>query len=303
MAGPLQLPDPDELHAVPTVIRAVHGLTVFKSELYLFGAGLEEYVRVPFSPNGKTRVERFGEYTQAERLKFPKTKFAGEWRGLLFDEKGRRIIWDASMLQLALFFSKDLQLSSETTVPVDLLLPPADRMGEPSKTEVERARLKFIRAHKKVFGPRYTGLSKLPKNWMKGPGRTRYLMATKIVGFPITVLACDEDEPLTCLMERFCFLEGGPKLSADSVSGVGILASKRTILIGDAARHSVHLFQWNSCFDVRYLRSLNLPKSIEKMTSLQVDEEDRLWVTTGKWESRFDSNLYYWDKLDWAELK
>lgn len=294
------LPEPDELHAVPTVLRAVHGISLGPDGLYIFGAGLSDYVRMPFQPEGKTRVARFGEYTQSERLKVPETKYPGEWRGILFDQDSKRILWDATMLQMVQFVpeKEKIRVIQQTTVPVDMLRPPADRMGEPTAQETVKARAKFKSAYRKIFGLKYTGLTALPSGWMAGK-KKNYLMSTRIEGFPLTVLGCDQQDSLTCTMERYCYLEGGPKIGAQDVSGVGVSPKGKIVLVGDAGRHQVHAYRWESCFNVRYIKSLSVPPMVQKLTSLQVDEADNLWLSTGKWENKFDSNLYYWEPSSW----
>lgn len=301
-AGSEILTDPDELHAVPTVLKSLRGFTVTEDELYLFQERSDEYVQMPFRPEAKTRVDRFGKYLDSVRLNVGKTKYPGEWRGMLWsDEDGRRkVFWDASMMQLVQFMNEGNKIIQEVTVPADRLKPPSDRMGEPTAKETSKYRAKFKSVYRKIFGVRYTGLTPLPKGWMSGD-KVAYLVSTKIPEFPITVLGCLPEDPVACTMERFCFLENGPNIKPESIRGVGVLPSKKFVLIGDAERHRVHIYKWESCFNSRYVKSLELPKMIQKLSSLQVDAKERLWISTEMWENKFDSNLYYWDAGTWLK--
>lgn len=290
------LSEPDKIHAVPTVLRSLSGLHVADTELYLFGPRLDEYVRTPFNSDGKSRAERFGEYVNAERLKFPKTALPAEWRGILHEEGKRRILWDATSLRLIQFFPENGSVVQESTVAADLLKPPADRMGEPTVKETTSARQRFKAAYRKVFGLRYSGLVRAPKGWMAG-AKNYFVVATKIADFPVTVLACLKDDPMSCMMDRFCYLEGGPKIAAKAVSGVAAQAQSNLLYLGDSERQAIHVYKWDSCLNVRFQKSIALPKSLQKITTLQIDSEGRLWVGTDKWDNNFDSSLYYWDTV------
>lgn len=290
---------PDELHAVPTVLRISSAVVRKDDSVYLFGPKLDQYVKIPFHPEAKTRALRFGEYTQSTRITAPKARYPGDWRGILFFGE-RTMLWDASMLQLILFFPEKTKVIQEVTVPIDRIKPPRDPQGEPTTVETTKARAQVRTAFKKVFGSRFSGLAALPKGWIEG-GKNSYIMASNMEGFPLTVMGCAEDDPTSCTMDRFCYLEGGPQIKAKDVAGVGISERKKLLLVGDAGRHSIQVYHWDSCFNVKHLRTIDLPKSIMKMTSLHIDSDDLLWVTTNKWENQFDSNLYYWESADWQK--
>lgn len=292
-----QLSAPDELHAVPTVLRISSAVVRKDDSLYLFGPKLDQYVKIPFHPEAKTRALRFGEYTQSTRITAPKAHYPGDWRGILFFGD-KTMLWDAGMLQLVLFFPEKNKIIQEVTVPIDMIKPPRDRQGEPTTIETTKARAHVRNAFKKVFGSRFSGLSQLPKGWIEGK-KNSYIMASTMEGYPLTVMGCAEDDPTGCTMERFCYLEGGPPIKAKDVAGVGVSEKEKLLLVGDAGRHSIQVYHWDSCFNVRYVRTLELPKSIMKITSLHIDSDNLLWVTTNKWENQFDSNLYYWD--DWQK--
>ncbi len=294
------LPTPDELHAVPTVLRSSSAIVREKDELFLFGPKLNQYVRIPFHPEAKTRITRFGEYTQSTRVAVPPTKYPGDWRGIMFFEGEKSMLLDASMLQLVLFFPNKNRVIQETTVPIDMIKPARDPQGEPTSVETGKARTKIRSAYKKVFGSRFTGFASLPAGWLQGK-KNYYAMASNIEDFPLTVMGCAEDDPTGCTMDRFCYLEGGPHIKSKSVAGVGVSKNGKLLLMGDSERQSIHVFHWDSCFNVRYLRSLELPKNIATITSLHIDHEDLLWVTTNKWENQFDSNLYYWEPSQWRD--
>lgn len=289
---------PDELHAVPTVLRSSSAVVREDDSLYLFGPKLEQYVKIPFHPEAKTRTTRFGEYTQSTRIPAPKSRYPGDWRGILFFDDDKTLLWDASMLQLVLFFPEKNKVIQEVTVPIDMIRPPRDKQGEPTAIETSKARVAIRSAFKKIFGSRFTGLTQLPSGWMEGK-KNFYAMASNIEGYPVTIMGCAADDPTGCTMDRFCYLEGGPGIKSKDVAGIGVSEKEKQLLIGDAGRHAIHVYHWDSCFNVRYLRTLTLPANIKKLTSLSVDHENLLWVTTNQWESQFDSNLYYWEPKQW----
>lgn len=292
-----ELTAPDELHAVPTVLRISSAVVRKDDFLYLFGPKVDQYVKIPFHPEAKTRALRFGEYTQSTRIDAPKAHYPGDWRGMLFFGD-KQMIWDAGMLQMVLFFPEKNKVIQEVTVPIDMIKPPSDRQGEPTTVETNKARGKIRSAFKKVFGSRFSGLATLPSGWMEGK-KNYYAMASNIEDYPVTVMGCAEDDPTGCTMERFCYLEGGPTIKSKDVAGIGVSAKDKLVLVGDSGRQEIQVYHWDSCFNVRYVRTLKLPKNIMKITSLHVDHEDLLWVTTNRWENQFDSNLYYWETGQW----
>ncbi|MCX6116842.1 MAG: hypothetical protein NT027_04825, partial [Proteobacteria bacterium] len=225
------LAEPSELTAVPTVLRSLDGLFVGQDYILAFNSTGEEYTKIPFTFEAKTREQRFGKYVDVERIKVPNTKLPGQWKGVLFPSQlpkaDRRSFWDATMLQVAQVFLKDQSIIQSRSIPNDLIRPAADRLGEPTKKETSRVRADFKSKYRKVFGSRYTGMSKVPLAWeSKNSQSDHYLVASKIESYPLLMMACDKSDETSCLLDRVCYLEGGPKSIEQSLSGVVAYQSK-----------------------------------------------------------------------------
>jgi hypothetical protein len=256
---------------------------------------------MPFKLKATTRDERFGVYTQAERIKIPATKLPAEWRGFIQTSHAvkddRLTLWDATMMQMLQFSPKTNTIIQESTAPNDLIKPPSDRMGEPTKKEISKARATFKTNYRKVFGPRYSGLVPLPSEWSPTKGRDKFAVATKIPNYPVALLSCDSTDSMACNIDRFCYLEGGPTLSPTSVVGVGILSkgNAKYLVIGDSEKKSLHIFNWKSCFNIQFVKTIGVPELHGKITSVYSDFDQNLWITTDRLNSFLDSNLFYWE--------
>lgn len=294
---PIQLQNPDELHAAITIERGLSGVSVSEDYTFVFSGDSSDMVELTFDLDGKTRDEKFGLLTEQKRIPLLNAKFPGKWRGI-FTVGERLVAWDASMLQLLVLNEITFKTILSSTVPTDLLRPAADRGGEPTKLEIEVERNKFKAASRKVFGLKYTGIAEIPRSWEKGTG-INFAVASKVPGYPLMLLNCSSDAPGTCMMTRHCFLEGGPKIAAEHVAGVGVMAEAKEILIGNNKLNQIDVYKFNSCFDVVWQRSIKLPARLPKMSNFSIDDHQRLWVVTPIPDSTTDSNLFYWEKEAW----
>jgi hypothetical protein len=292
------LKDADGLHSVPTILPSTFGIHRDGETLFYFAKGHLEYIQAPLKLDSDKREQRFGKYTDSLRINVPVVPLPGDFRGFLKTSSKRKVLWDARAMRLVEFVPGKNIVVRDVTVPVDRLRPPRDSMGEPTSIEVEKSRVRFKAAYRKVFGNRYSGIAKLPDAWSER-GKSGHLVASMIDGFPLMLLNCAVDDALDCQMTRHCFLDGGLKIDAKNVVGVGVVEKGRFLTVGDRGRHQIHVYRWNSCFDIRYLRSVSLPKSTKSMLTHIVDEDSNLWVGSDQIESMNDSNIHFWRLADW----
>jgi hypothetical protein len=293
----MELPIPDESHAALTVERGLSGVSSVDSALLVFPGKSQHMVKIPLDMKAKNRETKFGKMTDQTKIPLENSTYPGDWRGA-YEAPDRIIVWDASLLQLLVLRAKDFKTVLSTTVPIDTLKPPADRMGEPTAREVTRTRERFRANSRKIFGSKFSGMAEMPAGWSKGDGR-QFLLSTHIAEFPVLIMGCLKDDPATCRATRHCFLEGGPKRAADAVTGIGVVPGARELVIGDSGTNQIDVYKFNSCFDVVWKRTLRLPARLPKLSNVSVDSEGRLWVTTLVSDSFTDSNLLYWDKETW----
>lgn len=295
--GVLDLPIPDELHAAMTIQQTFSGVISLGNEVLLFPEQNQFLVKMTFNPNGKDRESRFGKITDQQRIPLEGSAYPGDWRGAYANDN-RLIVWDASLLQLLILRSKTFAVVQSMTVPADTLKPAADRMGEPTSAETTRTRQKFRSASRKIFGSKYTGFTEIPSKWEAHPGR-KFLITTKVAGFPLVMMACEKDDDTACILKRQCFLEKTPKTGMEDIGGVGVFEDSREVLIGNKSANTIEVFRYNSCFDVVWSRSLKLPPRLPKFKNLNVDKSGRLWIVTASPDPYTDSNLFYWDREAW----
>jgi hypothetical protein len=288
---------PDERHAALTVERGLYGLFPTENAVFVFPGKTDRFVRIPVNLSAKHRDERFGKLTDQTKFPILDAKYPGDWRGM-FESGDRIVLVDSSMLQLLLLRKKDYRTVMSATVPTDILKPAMDRGGEPTTIETASTRKKFLAASRKIFGTKYTGFAEMPGNWMDD-GNRNFLLASRVPGFPLLVLGCRKNEDLSCMVSRHCFLEDGNPVAPESVTGVAVSPVDRLIAIGDSSSNTIRLYKFNSCFDVRYSRSVRLPDRLPKLTNIQIDSKGRLWVTTAIPDSFTDSNLFFWEKDQW----
>lgn len=297
----VDLPDADAFHAAITIERGLSGAFVRDGEAFLFSGTLPNMVQLPLDFDGKTREEKFGLLTDQKRVPLLDAKYPGTWRGA-FMIGDRFVAWDATKLQLLVMNEKNYKTILSATVPTDLIRPAADRGGEPTALEIKIERNKFRGLSHKVFGMKYTGISQIPAGWEKGSG-TNYVVTSKVPGYPVLIMNCRTEDPGSCMMTRHCYLEGGPKISPESVIGVAVLTESKEILIGNSNLNEIDVYKFNSCFDVVWQRKLKLPARLPKISNLTIDDEQRLWVVTPTPDSFTDANIFYWEKDVWLKSK
>jgi hypothetical protein len=295
--GDHNLPLPDESRAALTIERSLYGAYVGSDFLFVFSGKSDHFVRMPLKSNAVDRETRFGKMTDHQRISIEGSRYPGDWRGA-FQSGDRFVLLDASMLQLLSIRSKDYKSVMSSTVPADLLKPAADRAGEPTTLEIQRTRKQFANASRKIFGNRYVGFAEIPDSWKKGDTRD-FLVASRIPGFPLLIMSCQKSDQMSCMISRQCFVAGGPRIDAKNLVGVAVDPATRRVFIGDAKTQSIRIFHFNSCFDIVYQKSLNLPKRLPKISNFSIDSTKRLWVTTETPDSFTDSNLFYWDSEQW----
>jgi hypothetical protein len=297
----IELPNADEFHAAVTIERGLSGVFRNKDHSFIFSGISSDMVMFPFDERGKTRDVKFGLLTDQKRIPLVGSKYPGTWRGV-FMVADRLVAWDATMLQLLVMKVGDFKTILSATVPTDLLRPAADRGGEPTSQEISVERGKFREASRKVFGLKYTGIAEIPGSWEKGSG-TNYAVSSRVAGYPLLLMNCSTSEPGVCMLARHCFLEGGPKISPEDLTGVAVMAESREVLMADSKRNEINVYKFNSCFDVEWRRTIKLPSRLPKITNMTIDDKQRLWVVTPIPDSFTDANIFYWEKEVWFKAQ
>jgi hypothetical protein len=167
-------------------------------------------------------------------------------------------------------------------------------MVEPTKAEIERMRRRYKEASSKIFGPKFISISELPK---PSAHKRNFLIATRLPEFPILIFSCSEDLPLSCLMERFCYLEGGPKIQ--SIAGAAYSAKRNEVLLSDNKAHRIYRYKYQSCLHVSYKSQLDITKYIPEISAFHVDYDDNLWIASHAPALKESATLFYWTSKEW----
>jgi hypothetical protein len=69
--------------------------------------------------------------------------------------------------------------------------------------------------------------------------------------------------------------------------------------MGDQEKHRILLFKAASCFNVTYAGEIQMPAKIRPINSLQVDGDDRLWVSTDGKDDYNNASIYTWAADRW----
>lgn len=292
-----ELSEPDELHSVMPTQQLISGIHVGKDQIWIFPSKQTYMIGLPFKPDAKKRSEKFGRVEEQIRIPLVSQGTMPDWRGMFGDQE-QQIVWGSESLQLLVLRKKDLGIVRSTSVPLDLLKPALDRGGEATKVEISRLRKSFHSAFIKKSGSRFTGVTEIPATWEKSQERN-FLVASTVEGFSLMLMVCAKDDAASCVVTRKCILNGASASLNSHAAGLGVDLERREILIGNEKNNSIEIFKFKSCGDVRHISNLSLPKRMSKIGGLTIDDNARLWVTTGIFDSPFDANIFYWEKKRW----
>jgi hypothetical protein len=189
---------------------------------------------------------------------------------------------------------------SQRNIVLDKLRPPKDSRGEPTKLEVAAYRRQFMSAfgHPEDHRVRLAGLAPLPPSWREGEAH-QYLLASRLPGFPLMTLQCDEGSLTQCFVARGCFVEGLADMELDSIAGIATSVKRRLILVGDRKKALLHVFRFNSCHHIVHAGDISLPERLKEIANLSIDDADRLWITTMRPDDFQNANVFLWDADAW----
>jgi hypothetical protein len=292
-----ELPFPAPSHAGMPVQLKVSGLAVDKGDVFVFPDSPSVVIKIPFDTTNKATTSPFGGLAMQSRIQISGSAYPGRWRG--FYSVGEQVVvWDSTILQLLVLQKKDFSVVRSVTVPLDVVKPALDRGGEASHQEVKRLRNKLRGSFKSLKGDRFSGLAEIPSDWEGSKGR-RFLISTRLSGFPLLLMACDRDDAANCYIERQCQLHGAsPQLNANS-AGIGINAEKRAVLIANSFSNTIEVFKYDRCGSVQKTGVLKIPTKLPKVETIYLDALSRLWMGTGVIDTQVDANIFFWEKESW----
>lgn len=295
--APKLLPFPETVQALETLSRGVTAVAVESGRLIIMPREGGYAITTPFHPDGKTREDVFGKLTDSQRLEVAKDAGPFNWTGIVAGTD-RVLLLDGESLALFETDPKNLKEIVRRTLPWDMIAPPADRGGEPTKLETASFRTRFKHAFQATNGVKLSGIAPLPDGWRTSKKR-QYLAISRIKGFPLLLLECDKAEASSCVVARQCYLEGASDLLADSLTGIAVSEARRLVYIGDRKNMRVAAFKFHSCIHVTRRSDIALPARLKTLTNLAIDADDRLFVTTEIPDDYHNASLFFWPKAAW----
>ncbi len=283
---------PIEARSFETPDIAISGITSDSSQLFFVVSDRAHVIVTPFHGLKATREESFGAIIASNRHNLVNQPPLTMWQGIAH-HAGRIMLLDGRGLRLMNLNTKDFGLVARRSIAWDLIKPPADVKGEPTRVETEQLRGRFRRAYQKAGDIKLSGLTLFDA---KNKNAVKYLVATKIAGFPVTMMHCGGDDGSLCYLERACNVLSVHDLSPTAVSGVAYSKKRNLLLIGDKARQRILLFKFKSCFDVTRAETLTIPAKIKSLSNLYVDDNDRLWVVASAADDYLNASAYVWEK-------
>jgi hypothetical protein len=292
------LSEPPEQQSLESIAPNLSGLFVGQDALLLVPDAQSFFVTASYQADATSRVQMFGGLNNQSRRYLPAGAddvdlVAADW------SKDRILLFDGTAATVHEIATTDFKEVTKRSMPWDLIKPPVDRGGEPTRVETAGLRSKFKKQWLKTVGRKLAGVAPLPLSLSKGRHHV-YLAATKIAGFPLVEITCGDGEaPSACMITRQCFLDGANELTPAGISGIAVSESRRMILIGDARRQMLVGFRYDSCLQVAKVKDYKLPPKLKTVSNLFIDKKDRLWVTTRSPDDYRNANVFFWPPSAW----
>ncbi|MBM4253380.1 MAG: hypothetical protein FJ146_15535 [Deltaproteobacteria bacterium] len=288
-----KLSEPTPESSLETAIKEISGIAVVDDKIVLLPEGKAMFLSLNWQKNGKNREGVFGPIEHQVRRPLPAG--IGESDLVGADLVGTRwLILDGTEFSIREVATADSSEVTKRTVAWDLIKPPADRGGEPTRVETAALRAQFRKNWMRSPGRKITGWAKREGSGKKNDGST-YLLATKIPGYPVLEMRCGAgDESSSCILTRRCFVEGADDLKPAAMAGIGYSTKTKLVYLGDSAQRKIHVLRYDSCFHIVKVGELKLSDKLKQLSNVYVDAGDRLWLTTRAPDDYLNGSVYYW---------
>jgi hypothetical protein len=298
-AAVIELPMPHGKESLPAIDRINRAIYVVKDQIYLLTDNRAYFVESTFKYGQKEQWNVFGDLEDIKRIKFKNGPNNVQWRGLWRNNDDVLLMFDGKGLATWGYSFKSKVIFSHHSIVWDQIKPPRDRSGAPTRTEILKTRSLIRKMMKKVKGAPMVGIADKPKSWgakLSKPYDSEFMVATRINKFPIVEMKCGSETSTRCSFVRQCYVRGTSKVALENNIGIAAEPKSRAIYVGASDGHTIHKLKYNSCYDIRYIKSIKTPKKLPVFTSLSIDDGQRLWVTFTQPDNYNNSAAAYWDK-------
>jgi len=266
------------------------------------------YLLSQYDENAKEQDLGFGSLhtptDKSERMPFPENESEKRIRGIV----PLGPIWfflDAGRRQFALWQHEQKVWLRSSDIVLDLVRPPRDPRGEPTRSEVADLRRGFTRSFAKVQldnNELFGGLAAIPPFWNDRDG-SQFLLLIRVPGTPLMTVRCNGRNMNSCQAMRACFVHGLPSHLVEELYGLAVDPVRKELLIGSPGEQRIMRFKAPSCYHIAHLKDsddIGLPEQLKDLSSLFVDSDRNLWLTTLRPDLYKSGTLFRFNAADWA---
>ena len=293
------LPLPDANHSLETLTPNIRDIFLNVGTLFQIPLNHPYVITTPFSIDAKSNMIKFGKLSDSRRIELPAKPIRGPWEAIEVNSKGLLLL-NGNILSITKLNSDGI-FDAETDLMYDGILPAADSRGEPPQFEINQVRAAFVKQLKNTSGTRLTSFRRIPKSW-KLAAKNSFLALSTIKNHPILLVSCPSDDIEGCKIQRICQVEGYQKKFSGTLTGLALHPEKTVIFIADQGAQKIHVLNFSSCFHISYLDRIAIPAKLKTLSSIFIDEELRLWISTIGRDDYNNASVFYWDKGDWTDL-
>jgi hypothetical protein len=266
------------------------------------------YLKSQYDEGAKEQDLGFGSLhtptDKSERVPFPENEREKRIRGIV-PLGPHWFFLDSGSRQLAIWHQERKIWLRPADVILDLVRPPRDPRGEPTRSEVAELRRGFTRAFSKVQQDNnelFGGLAALPTFWKDRDG-SQFLMLLRVPGTPLMTIRCHGRNMNSCQAMRACFVHGLPSHLVEELYGLAVDPVRKELLIGSPGERRIMRFKAPSCYHIAHLKDrddIGLPEQLKDLGNLFIDAQRNLWVTTLRPDLYKSASLFRFDAKTWA---
>lgn len=286
-----ELEYPSINQSLETLETALSGVIVEQGKLYLLPYRKHFYIETPFLGEFGTRESTFGKLSDSKRIKFKELENFGPWQGG-FIKKDLLTFLDGNMIGFN-EINEEFKTAIFRGIIYDRIRPPVDHGGNAPEFEVKEFTTNFLHKLRNTKGQKFTGIAVSPSD-------NELLLQSRIKNFPLLLLSCDANKVAQCTIKDKCNLFGFDHKRSAFLTGIGFSKKEKIVAIALSDNNEIELYKFQNCYNSKKIASLKLPSKLKTISSLTIDENDRLWVTTTFRDDYNNASLYYWKKEQWV---
>jgi hypothetical protein len=292
-----ELPFPEYHQTSESIKDRVYGITTMGSKVFYTLANEAMIVGYPYKLD-KGRVTFGRDLANSEKIEIQKPLINADWRGITTFQNSL-IVLDGANLALARYDEKFKSFTNIKTIAWEnLMKPPRDRGGEAPSSETAAYRQSFKKNYLKTPSVKFAGLAPVADKWKKDLklDEVAFISGSRIQGFPLVILSCGTHDVTQCLVARACNVRGVDKDFFAFVSGVTVHPKTHEIYVTSTKSRDIKVLKYNSCMNIQFVRNVRLPERIKDASSIFIDNDGQLFMSSTKKDDYHNATIYTWNK-------